>query len=79
MAGRAKGFRHNETTRQKIKAAQIINRLQDHILAPEPIMDPSQVNAAKVLLSKILPDLKAVDLSGTVETTITIDGSARKL
>ena len=64
MAGRAAGFRHNEDTRKKIKAQQLINRLQAHVDADEPLLDASQVNAAKALLNKVLPDLKAVELSG---------------
>jgi len=64
MAGRSPGFRHNEDTRAKIKAAAIINRLMKHIESPEPVMDASQVNAAKALLNKVLPDLKAVEHSG---------------
>lgn len=64
MAGRKGGFRHNDDTRQKIQAQQLINRLQAHVDAPEPLLDASQVNAAKALLNKVLPDLKAVEVSG---------------
>ena len=65
MAGRRPGFRHNEETRAKIQTSAIIKRLQDHLNADQPIMDASQVNAAKILLNKVLPDLKAVELQGT--------------
>lgn len=64
MAGRKSGFRHNADTRKKIQATQLINRLQKHVNAKKPILDASQVNAAKALLNKVLPDLKAVELSG---------------
>lgn len=64
MSGRQAGFRHNEDTRNKIKAQQLINRLQKHVDAPKPLLDASQVNAAKALLNKVLPDLKAVEVSG---------------
>lgn len=67
MAGRKAGFRHNEDTRAKIKAAQLINRLQAHVDANEPLLDATQVNAAKALLNKVLPDLKAVEHSGNGE------------
>lgn len=66
MAGRKAGFRHTEETRNKIKAAQIINRLEDHVFASEPIMDASQVNAAKALLNKVLPDLAQTTVDGTM-------------
>ena len=67
MAGRRAGYRHIDETRAKIKATQLINRLQKHIDAESPILDASQVNAAKALLNKVLPDLKAVDVTGSLE------------
>lgn len=64
---REAGYRHHEDTRKKIKAAQLINRLQSHVDAEAPgILDASQVNAAKALLNKVLPDLKAVEVEGTL-------------
>lgn len=70
MAGRKPGFRHNEDTRAKIKAASLINRLYDHVMADQPLLDASQVNAAKALLNKVLPDLASmsVEHSGHVES-----------
>jgi hypothetical protein len=67
MAGRKAGFRHNEDTRAKIQATQIINRLMQHVMSDAPIMDASQVNAAKTLLGKTLPDLAAVQHSGDAD------------
>lgn len=64
MAGRSAGFRHNDTTRAKIKAGVLIDRLTKHIQSDKPLMDASQVNAAKALLNKVLPDLSSVQLSG---------------
>ena len=64
MAGRKAGFRHQEETRNKIRATQLINRLQAHVDSVKPLLDASQVNAAKTLLNKVLPDLKAVELTG---------------
>ena len=63
MAGRKAGFRHHEETRNKIQAAQLINRMQKIALG-EVEADPTQVNAAKALLNKVLPDLKAVEVAG---------------
>lgn len=67
MSGRKAGFRHNEDTRQRIQAQQLINRLTTHVMADEPLLDASQVNAAKALLAKCLPDLKAVEHTGSGE------------
>jgi hypothetical protein len=65
MAGRTAGYRHIEETRLKIQASAIINRLMSHVEADKPIMDASQVNAAKALLNKVLPDLSSVSLDNT--------------
>jgi len=73
MAARKPGFRHNEDTRAKIKAQAIINRLHSHVIAKKPIMDSSQVSAAKALLNKVLPDLKAHEIEGTLEGQLTIN------
>ena len=63
MPARTKKIRHDEDTRSKIQAAQIINRLNNHIIG-KVAMEMTQVSAAKILLNKVLPDLKAVELSG---------------
>jgi hypothetical protein len=62
--------RIDQKTRDKIQATQIVKRLQDHILADEDIMTVSQVNASRVLLNKILPDLKAVEVSGNPDAPL---------
>ena len=68
---RKAGYRHHEDTRKKIRAAQIINRLEKHVFADEPLLDASQVNAAKALLSKVLPDLSAVTMDGEIDSHVT--------
>lgn len=68
MAARHK-TRIDEKTREKIKASQILNRLNKHILnedTEKEVMSASQVNAALGVLKKILPDLKAVEHSGEI-------------
>jgi len=61
---RKAGFRHIDETRAKIKSTQLINRLQKHVESETPLLDASQVNAAKALLNKVLPDLKAIEVTG---------------
>lgn len=56
MAARSKKIRHDENTREKIRASQLINRLQDHALG-QVEMTSTQVRAAEVCLRKVLPDL----------------------
>lgn len=60
---RKKGWRTPDEIREKIQGSQLINRLQDHVMGAVELT-PSQVNAAKVLLGKVIPDLKATELSG---------------
>ena len=64
MAARANKIRHDEQTRKRIKVMVIVKRLTDHIESEKPLMDASQVSAAKALLHKCLPDLRAIELTG---------------
>jgi len=66
MAARTSKIRHDEQTRAKIQAAQIINRLHGHVMG-EVELNAAQVSSAKVLLGKVLPDLAAMQLEGPGE------------
>jgi hypothetical protein len=66
MAARRPGFRHNDDCRAKIKASALINRLNDIALG-NVTADSTQVSAAKALLNKVLPDLKAIEHSGDAD------------
>lgn len=68
MPARVKKIRHDDETRAKIKAGNIINRLQKFI-AGEVSMEPAAVTASLGLLKKVLPDLTSVEHSGEVATT----------
>lgn len=63
MAARTTKIRHDDETRAKIQASQLINRLEDHALNGAK-MEPSQIKAIEILLRKTLPDLSAVEMSG---------------
>jgi hypothetical protein len=54
--------------RSKIKAAQIINALQEHHLGRRP-MSQTQVTAGVALLRKVIPDLMAASIDSTTEHT----------
>jgi len=60
QAGRPIGRRHQEDVRSKIQATQIINRLYSAFTG-EVELTAIQVNIAKTLLDKVLPDLKAIE------------------
>lgn len=61
MAARIKKIKHDENTRLKIQAAQLINRLTNHANG-EVEMSATQVRAIEILLRKILPDLSDVKM-----------------
>lgn len=61
MAPRSRKIRHDDETRSKIQASQLINRLEAHVLS-DLDLKPSQVNAALGLLKKVVPDLSSVDM-----------------
>ena len=70
--GRRPGYRHAEETRERIRAADLIARLTRHALSDKPIMDPTQVRAAEILLKKILPDQKQIEHTGEGGGTLTV-------
>lgn len=61
MAARIRKIKHDENTRLKIQAAQLINRLTAHANG-EVEMSATQVRATEILLRKILPDLSDVKM-----------------
>ena len=65
MPARIRKIRHDDNTRAKIKAGNIINRL-NKLIAGEIEMPPHAVTAALSLLRKSLPDLTSVDHSGDI-------------
>lgn len=56
MAARKRKIRHDDETRAKIQAAQIINRMMS-CLNGEVELSTQQVSCAKTLLDKVLPNL----------------------
>lgn len=53
---------HSDETRAKIQAGVLIDRLHKCAMG-KVILRPEQVRSATALLNKVLPDLKAVELS----------------
>jgi hypothetical protein len=52
--------------RKKIQVSQLVNRLRDHATGKVE-MSATQVQAARILLAKTIPDMKAIEHSGEVE------------
>ena len=69
MAAR-KQLWHPDVVRQKIQTSQLINRLTQNALSDGEVMTASQVNSAKILLAKAIPDLASVQLSGDADNPV---------
>ena len=52
--------RHQEMIREKIRASQLVNRLESHVL-DDVDMSNTQIQAALGLLKKCVPDLRQSD------------------
>lgn len=68
MAARVSKIRHDDETRARIKAGNIISRLQKYIDG-KITMEAAAVTASLGLLKKVLPDLTSVEHSGDIATT----------
>lgn len=64
---RKKGWKTPDEIREKIQGSMLINRLQEHVQTDT--LSPSQVNAANVLLKKVIPDLKQNDDTLVIDAT----------
>lgn len=76
MAERKRKYQ-TEKTREKIRVAQIVNRLNDFVDGKVE-MSAGQVTAAKILLDKTLPNLSQADVT-THEETRTYEDYRREL
>src|ERR1017187_7143424 len=70
MAARKQRW-HPEEVRKRIQASQLINRLNDHALSQNEVkMDATQIQAARILLGKVLPDLASTTIAGDADKPI---------
>lgn len=64
MPARKATTRLTDDWRSKIKTSMLLNRLGDNALADGDIMTAGQIKSAEILLRKVIPDLKAIELTG---------------
>ena len=83
MPARVKKIRHDENTRAKIQAGNILHRLQAYFfdqIDPEtkqPVkLNPIQVTIGLALLKKTLPDLTSVEINQEISITRVIRAPA---
>ena len=72
MAARTNKPNHDEKTKKLIQASQLLNRLISHANG-EIELSQSQINAAKIVIGKYIPDLKAIELSGNEDKPIVVN------
>lgn len=61
-----------EEWKEKIRASQLINRLQDHAFGKVD-MSVTQLKAAEILLRKVAPDLGRQEVSGAISGNIIVE------
>lgn len=71
MAARKKKIVLSEAWKEKIRTSLIINRMVKHFDG-ELELTNSQIKVAEILLKKVVPDLKSIEMSGSLEVT-TVD------
>ena len=71
MAARTEKPLHEEKTKRLIRASQLLNRLNSFAIG-EIEMTQAQVNAARVVIGKDIPDLKAIEISGDAKNPVAI-------
>lgn len=72
---------HQDEVRTKIKVSNLITRLTKYAegeLSDDDI-SPNRLNAIKLLLSKALPDLSSVQLTGDPDQPVAIQEITRKI
>lgn len=52
-----------QKTRDKIQATKLVEKLQDHVLG-EVELTPTQIKAIQILINKVMPDMRAIELTG---------------
>lgn len=63
MAARTRKPLHDDKTKERIRASQLLNRLTQFANGKVEL-SAAQVQAAKVVIGKIIPDLKSVEVVG---------------
>ena len=70
MAARVNKRLHDEQTKRRIQASQLLNRLNSFANGTVR-MSSAQVHAAKVVIGKSIPDLKSIEHSSSEGGEIT--------
>ena len=74
MAKRINRPGHSERDKQRIRASQLLNRL-DAFVNGKVKLSAAQVQAARVVIGKVIPDLKSVEVTGDLEKPLEVHKS----
>ena len=75
--GRPMGKLHQDDVRKKIQVSLLIKKLEKHALedSDETGISSSKMRAIQILLSKSLPDLSSIQISGDDEKPLVIENN----
>lgn|GEM_PF-2387246 len=72
--GRPMGKLHQDDVRKKIQVGQLIKVLENHALNESDVeFSSSRMKAIQILLSKSLPDLSSIQISGDEKQPLVIE------
>ena len=66
---------YKDKTADRIKATLLLEKLQQHALEGAD-MSQSQINAANILLKKVMPDLKVVENQGGQKYEVVVNAKS---
>jgi len=75
--GRPMGKLHQDDVRKKIQVSLLIKKLEKHALedSDDTEISASKMRAIQILLSKSLPDLSSIQISGDDEQPLVIENN----
>jgi hypothetical protein len=75
--GRPMGKLHQDDVRKKIQVSLLIKKLEKHALedSDDTEISASKMRAIQILLSKSLPDLSSIQISGDDEQPLVIESN----
>lgn len=76
MAARTRKTTLSDSWKEKIQTSMLINRLNSHVFDNVEI-SPTQMRAIEILLKKVAPDLKAVEVTGNEDSPLAITSIER--
>jgi len=71
------GKLHQDDVRKKIQVSLLIKKLEDHALSDDDTAEisPSKMKAIQILLSKSLPDLSSMQITGDDENPVVVENN----